>query len=165
MRKHEGQAVEHLVSIFSWMLRLLPGESAERVRTLAKFVEKNYEKVDKLLELRREYAGKVAAADAQMEREGRDVDDAGKEAMAGDWVSRRLEAGLFCLQTVDVVLAWLVAEDDGAREKIRASLADRGEGFDIIRATIQEQLHGMDPESADERETRDVLVTLLDFLQ
>ena len=96
-----------------------------------------------------------------------------------DWLSRRLDAGLFSLhvsrvvnnlvefdaidialtllrtgmylviqcvpetgnadleQTVDVILAWLVAEDDGAREKIQSVLADRDESFEDIKATLQ----------------------------
>lgn len=40
-------------------------------------------------------------------------------------------------QTVDVILAWLVAEDDGAKAKIQQLLADRDESLSEIKATIQ----------------------------
>jgi beta-catenin-like protein 1 len=33
---------------------------------------------------------------------------------------RRLDGGLFALQTIDVLLAWVIMEDDG----VRVSLAD-----------------------------------------
>lgn len=31
------------------------------------------------------------------------------------WYLRRLEGGLFTLQTVDFILAWIIMEDDGVR--------------------------------------------------
>lgn len=31
------------------------------------------------------------------------------------WYLRRLEGGLFTLQTVDYILAWVTMEDDGVR--------------------------------------------------
>ena len=36
-----------------------------------------------------------------------------------------------------MIFAWLIAEDDGARKRLRALLADRDEKFDDIRATLQ----------------------------
>jgi beta-catenin-like protein 1 len=164
MKKHDHQTTEHLLGIFSWMLRLLPANSAERIRTLAKFVEKDYEKTAKLAKLRREYLAKVAAAEEQMRQEFGGRGPEGEEEEA-DWISRRMEAGLFCLQTINVILAWLIAEDDGAREKIRALLADRDETFRDLRVRIEEQLNETDGETAEGKETRDMLSTLMDFLQ
>ncbi|AEO64671.1 uncharacterized protein THITE_2142516 [Thermothielavioides terrestris NRRL 8126] len=165
MKKPDHRAAEHLVGIFASMLRLLPAESPERIRTLAKFVEKDYEKTERLLKLRREYAARMAAVDEQIKQEQRDMDDEEREEMADEWFSRRLDAGLFCLQTIDVILAWLVAEDDGARKKIQALLADRDESFAMIRETIQEQIDGMDAETAEAKETKEMLTTLAQFLQ
>lgn len=86
------------------------------------------------------------------------------------------------VQTVDVILAWLVAEDDGAKGRINSLLAERDEGLEIIKATLTgivvvvpcfmgtlsdksiEQLGGME-EGADEDLTAiDMLRTLLQFL-
>ncbi len=58
-KQENRQVVEHLVSIFASMLRLLPANSPERIRTLAKFVEKDYEKTGKLVKLRQSYDSKA----------------------------------------------------------------------------------------------------------
>ncbi|KAH8887841.1 DUF1716-domain-containing protein [Thozetella sp. PMI_491] len=147
MKKHENQATEHLVSIFASLLRRLEGSSAPRIRALAKFVEKDYEKTAKLVKLRQGYASRLAsAADDDLDL-----------------------SSIFCLQTIDVVLAWLVAEDDGAKAKIRALLADQDQDFNTIKATIQEQLDGLEGEddepSAEDQDTKEMLSTLIEFLQ
>lgn len=164
MKKHDHQTTEHLLGIFSWMLRLLPADSPERIRTLAKFVEKDYEKTAKLTALRREYLATVEAAERQMRQEFGDRGPEGEDEEA-EWLERRMEAGLFCLQTINVILAWLIAEDDGARKKIQALLADRDETFRDLKGRIEEQLKETDGETAEGKETRDILSTLMDFLQ
>lgn len=167
MKKHpDNQAVEHLVGIFSWMLRLLPANSGERVRVLAKFVEKDYEKTDKLVKLRRDFAARLRLVDEQIEKEqqrrpahAQDVDVEEVRFL------RRLDAGLFILQTIDVVLAWLCAEDDGARRKIDALLADRDETFEVIKKSLQERLDAIDDkESQEGKDTAEMLTTLMEFL-
>ncbi|KAI0376912.1 DUF1716-domain-containing protein [Hypomontagnella monticulosa] len=161
----DNQTTEHLISIFGSMLRLLPADSPERIRTLAKFVEKDYEKTDKLVKLRREYAARLWSVDEAIRAEQAGLDAEEKEEMADEWFSRRLDAGLFCLQTLDVVLAWLVAEDGGARKTIQKLLADRDETLSVIRDTIQEQIEGIDVEDAEGKDTKDMLTTLVEFLQ
>lgn len=41
------------------------------------------------------------------------------------------------LQLIDVILAWLVAEDDGAKKKIQSLFADRDEDLSLVRKTLQ----------------------------
>jgi beta-catenin-like protein 1 len=137
MKKQDGQTTEHLLGIFSSLLRLLPANSAGRIRTLAKFVEKDYEKLGKLVKLRRDYAARVSVVDQEIRKEQSKLDAEGREEMADEWDSRRLDAGLFCLQTIDIILAWLVAEDDGASKKIQSLLADRDESLAVVKATLQ----------------------------
>lgn len=164
MKKHDALTTEHLVGIFASMLRWLPADSAERIRTLAKFVEKDYEKTEKLVKLRREWGARVGAVDAQIEEEKKGLSDGEKEDAADDWFSRRLDAGLFCLQTIDVILAWLIAEDGGAKKKIQELLADRDETFAMIKATIREQIDGIETDSEEGKDTREMLSTLALFL-
>ncbi|KAI0114447.1 Catenin-beta-like protein [Nemania sp. FL0031] len=161
----DHRAAEHLIGIFASMLRLLPADSAERIRLLAKFVEKDYEKTAKLVKLRRECAARMGAVDEAIRSEQAQMSPEEKEDMADEWFSRRLDAGLFSLQTLDVVLAWLIAEDGGAKDAIRKLLADRDESWSAIRETLQEQIEGMDTDSADGKDTREMLSTLLQFLQ
>ncbi|KAH8692368.1 DUF1716 domain protein [Talaromyces proteolyticus] len=164
MKKQEIETVEHLLGIFSSLLRLLPGGSAPRIRTLAKFMEKDYEKIDKLLSLRREYASRLRPIDASIEQERKELDEEDKELLAGEWLSRRLDAGLFSLQTLDVILAWLSAEDDGARKKISALLADRDEDLSVIRQSLEEQMNGLGEEDEGEKDLKGMLATLVQFV-
>lgn len=163
MKTQDHRLVEHLLGIFASLLRLLPGDSPERIRTLAKFVEKDYEKITKLIKLRRDYSSRVNRAELENEEERKQVPENQREEMEVEWLSRRLEAGLFHLQTVDVVLAWLVAEDDGAKKKIKALLAERDESLQTLKAVITEQLETLDT-AEESRDTRDILSTLVEFL-
>ncbi|KAI1350710.1 Catenin-beta-like protein [Xylaria sp. FL0043] len=161
----DPRAAEHLIGIFAAMLRSLPADSAERIRLLAKFVEKDYEKTGKLVKLRRECAGRLGAVDEAIRAEQAQMSAEEREDMADEWFSRRLDAGLFSLQTLDVVLAWLVAEDGGAKKTIQKLLADRDESLGVIKETIQEQIEGIDTEDTDGKDTREMLLTLIKFLQ
>ncbi|KAI1494199.1 Catenin-beta-like protein [Biscogniauxia mediterranea] len=158
---------EHLIGIFASMLRLLPADSPERIRTLAKFVEKDYEKTARLLQLRRDHAARLAAADEAIRAEQEALSPEDREARADEWFSQRLDAGLFALQTLDVVLAWLAAEDAGAKATIKRLLADRDETLDVVRESLREQRAGIDAEDGDEqgRDTREMLSTLIECLQ
>ena len=79
------------------MLRSLPSDSAARIRLLAKFVEKDYEKLDRLVIIRRELASKTSIVDRIIDRERASL-PAGQDERADEWFSRRLDAGLFSLQ-------------------------------------------------------------------
>lgn len=163
--KQEKEVVEHLLGIFSSLLRLLPGQSAGRIRTLAKFVEKDYEKTEKLMKLRRELSAKMRVVDATIKAEVEQLTAAERDAATDEWLSRRLEAGLFSFQTVDLVLAWLIAEDGGARSRVKELLAERGENFDDLRQSLREQLEGIDAqESEDQVQVKAMLETLMQCL-
>ena len=136
MKKQDKEMIEHLLGIFASMLRLLTANEGPRIRLLAKFVEKDYQACDRLVKLRREYASKVAVIDKEINQERAEVSPEELEERADEWFSRRLDAGLYVLQTIDVILAWLVAEDDGARRKIQA-LAHGDEILRDIKATLQ----------------------------
>ncbi|KAI4279458.1 MAG: hypothetical protein LQ337_000269 [Flavoplaca oasis] len=161
----DSQAIEHLLGILASMLRSLPSNSAERIRLLAKFVEKDYEKLDRTMRIRREYAAKVAAVDQDIQREKSRLSTQERDERGDEWLSRRMDAGLYALQTADVVLAWLVAEDEGAKERIQGLLADRDESLDVVRATLQEQLRESDTDAEDsDRMFQEMLTALIEHL-
>ncbi|EEY18209.1 conserved hypothetical protein [Verticillium alfalfae VaMs.102] len=164
MKRQDGPTVEHLVNIFASLLRLLPLNSAERIRTLAKFVEKRYEKTERLVTVRRDLASRLKVVEQRIQAE-RDklAEDAGSEA-ADVWLSWRLEGGLFGLQAVDIVLAWLVAEDSGARATIERLFADQGENLDVLRKSLQGQLDDLDDEVDRISDKKDMLGALLHFV-
>ncbi|KAJ5177391.1 uncharacterized protein N7500_000090 [Penicillium coprophilum] len=164
LKKQEGQNIEHFLGIFASLLRLLPGGSAPRIRTLAKFMEKDYARIEKLINLRRDYAARILPVDQAIEKERRTFDKEEQELMAGEWLSRRLDAGLFSLQTIDVILAWLIAEDDGAKRKIISLLADRDEDLSLVRGTLQEQIKDLGEDEPGHKDLEDMLSTLLQFV-
>ena len=89
------------------MLRSLPADSAPRIRLLAKFVEKDYEKIERLLKIRREYAQRVSIADQSSKNDRTKYSGTEQEEHEDEWLSRRLDAGLFTLQvTSPVCLAY-----------------------------------------------------------
>lgn len=164
MKTQDHRLAEHLVEIFASMLRLLPANSAERIRTLAKFVEKDYEKISKLVKFRRDYVARVSLAEQQNDAEKATTSEDDREAAELEWLSRRIDAGLFTLQTIDTVLAWLVAEDTGAARKIRQILAERDEKVSVIGRTLKEQLDALDT-TEENQDLRDMLSTLVEFVQ
>ena len=137
MKKPDKEASEHLLGIFSSMLRSLLANGAPRIRLLAKFVEKDYQVPQRLIQSRRENASKVSATDKEIKAERASLSAREQDARSDEWLSRRLDAGIYVLQTIDVILAWLVVEDDGIRSKVERLLADRDESLKDIRATLQ----------------------------
>jgi beta-catenin-like protein 1 len=164
MKTHDHRLLGHLLAIFASLLRLLPADSAERIRTLAKFVEKDYEKVIRLIGLHNDYSGRVTRAEAAFKSTSSELADASQDELDIELLSRRLDAGLPVLQHIDTILTWLVAEDDGAQKKIQQVLAERGAGFAALKATISGQIEGLDTSEEDSQELSDVLSTLLDFV-
>lgn len=150
---------EHAVGIIASLLRFLPGGSAPRIRTLAKCVEKQYQVVTRLVKMRRHLLTRLAEAEAA----------AGEDEDEDERMARRLEAGLAQFQTVDVVLAWLAAEDSGARDALIARLAEGGRDESIadLRATMTEQLADLRKETGNDADpdAAEMLSTLIDVLE
>ena len=96
--QQDKETIEHLLGIFASLLRSLPGGSAQRIRALAKFVEKDYEKITRLVKLRRDYASKVNIVDEEIAVQRRSLSQEDQEEMVPEWLSRRFDAGLFSVQ-------------------------------------------------------------------
>ena len=146
MKKTDHETTEHLLGILSSMLRSLPANEAPRIRLLAKFVEKDYQALNRLIQIRREFALRIDAVDKDINAEkaaaaASSTSPQEQEQKADEWLSRRLDAGLYVLQTVDLILAWLVAEDDGSRSRIEKLLAEKGEILSGIKLTLQGSLY------------------------
>jgi Catenin-beta-like, Arm-motif containing nuclear len=74
--------------------------------------------VDRLLEIRDLANSRLAAADKEIASEKAELLKEGETGMVEDedvWYLRRLDGGLFTLQTVDYILGWICMEDDGVR--------------------------------------------------
>ena len=84
--------------------------------------------------MEKDYKMKVGVVDREIATEKSTLSTNEQEENADEWLSRRLGAGLFSLQAIDVVLAWLVAEDDGAKSQIQKLM---GEKFGEIWKTLK----------------------------
>ncbi|USW57349.1 Putative beta-catenin-like protein [Septoria linicola] len=162
MKGKDAADTEHLLGIFSALLRLLPGDSAPRIRTLAKFTEKDNEKVKKLIQLRKDYAARALKVEKEIAQEQKTLPDDELEERADEWFSRRLDGGLFCVQMCDVILAWLLAEDKSVRDLM---LQEFHGGFGMIKASLDEQMRGLEGGTEDDGDTREMLETLMGFLE
>lgn len=96
---------EHILSIIASLLTSLASDSPSRLRLLAKFVESDYEKADRLVEVREEVENRISAATLATDVE---LDD-------DELYLEKLDYGLFSLQLVDYIIGWLCMEDDGVR--------------------------------------------------
>ena len=61
-------------------------------------MEKDYEKIDKLVKLRRDYASRVSPVEQAIQAERKRFNPEEQGIMAPEWLSRRFDAGLFSLQ-------------------------------------------------------------------
>jgi hypothetical protein len=59
----------HILGIVSSLFSNIPSESPDRIRLLTKFVENNYEKADKLLEVRENAHNRLKIVNAEIEAE------------------------------------------------------------------------------------------------
>ncbi|EQB51763.1 hypothetical protein CGLO_08666 [Colletotrichum gloeosporioides Cg-14] len=161
----QRMVMESLFDIFRSLLRFLPADSAERIRTLAKFVERDYEKLDRLYDCRRTYKSMLDVADQEIQKERSRMiaDDA--ELSEGRWFLKRIDEGLYSVWAIDVILAWLAAEDAGAKRRIRKLLAKDGQDLAAVRATLQEYREDLDLEKPQHKDLAEMLTTLMDFLQ
>ncbi|KAF4810392.1 Beta-catenin-like protein 1-like protein [Colletotrichum siamense] len=161
----QRMVMESLFDIFRSLLRFLPANSAERIRTLAKFVEREYEKLDRLYDCRRTYKSMLDVADQeiQKERSRMSADDA--ELSEGEWFLKRIDEGLYSVWAIDVILAWLAAEDAGAKRRIQKLLGKDGQDLAAVRATLQEYREDLDLEKPQHKDLAEMLTTLMDFLQ
>jgi hypothetical protein len=79
-------------------------------------VESNYEKTDKLLDIRASAQSRLVVTDQEIDAEKGALLKAGEEIGAEEeeaWYLRRLDGGFYTLQTLDYILAWIIMEDDG----------------------------------------------------
>jgi len=83
------------------------------------------------------------------------------------WYLRRLDGGLFTLQTVDYILAWLSMEDDGILLHIKQMLGRKNKSLQDLVKTLRVYHDNVDePEPTDESilSKKEILQNLMAFL-
>ncbi|CAH8643562.1 unnamed protein product [Schistosoma rodhaini] len=97
---------EHVINIISALLRHSPPETF-KPRVLAKFVENDHEKVDRLIELHLKYLDIVKATNSKVEimrRNEKKWIGYTREEVETELMLKRLEGGLLPLQVLDVII-------------------------------------------------------------
>ncbi|CAG8835709.1 35938_t:CDS:2, partial [Racocetra persica] len=108
----EAEEEEHIIGIIVSLLKNLPQNSEHRLRLFGKFIENDLEKVDRLLEMRENYEFKVSTVDKEIEEEKEALEDDEIDVETLDEIYlRRLSAGLFTLQLIDLTIAWICYEE------------------------------------------------------
>ncbi|KAG6868515.1 hypothetical protein C0993_001616 [Termitomyces sp. T159_Od127] len=123
-----SEDMSHILGVLSSLFSNIASDSPARIRLLAKFVELNYEKVDKLLEIRDGARTRLNVVEAEISKE--------KKAKA-TWYLRRLDGGQFTLQLVDYILAWIIMEDDGIRAHALQMLRRQNQSIKNIVQTLR----------------------------
>ncbi|KAJ3736307.1 Catenin-beta-like protein [Lentinula guzmanii] len=175
-KKHKTAALlpasedaSHILGIISSLFSNLPSDSPERIRLLAKFVENNYEKVDKLLDIRENALSRLKAADAEVEGQKKALLTEGEEISEeheDSWYILRLDGGLFTLQIVDYILAWIAMEDDGIRSHLIQMLNRKNQSLkDMVQTLrIYHDNVGEDPNAVDASQ-KEILRELIHALE
>ncbi|KAF9969932.1 hypothetical protein BGZ73_007502 [Actinomortierella ambigua] len=160
----EVEDEEHVIGILASLIRNLPHDSGHRLRLVNKFVEDDYAKLERLLDVREGYEARVEAVDEQIakdnEERGLDEDEIADEEP--ERMLQRLDAGLYVMQLIDLIIAHLCAEDfdvsllemtdgkdsgkkpDSPKERVQKLLNRRGQSLQAIKSNLQAFVDGLD---------------------
>mmetsp|Transcript_17914 Transcript_17914/g.46800 ORF Transcript_17914/g.46800 Transcript_17914/m.46800 type:complete len:583 (+) Transcript_17914:161-1909(+) len=146
-RVADAEFEEHTVSIISSLLRTLRNE-AHSARVLKKFVEADFAKLERLVELHLKYLGRLRACEAgldderkAMEAEGAEFDDVAEN----DHYLKRLDAGLHTLQHVDLILGEVLFKCGAAAcSRAAALIRMKSSSFAAVAEVLDEYADNID---------------------
>lgn len=151
-KQSEAKEVEeHVTSIVQSLCRYCTGTPVARV--LNKFVENNFEKLERLLEMHEEYHRSVQEADQERDQGlaqkiDRELEVNEEEQLFLD----RCDAGLFTLQQVDLILVRLVNMGNRqATEEIGKLMDVKGVKLDEIKKIVVEYCTNLGQQAQEER--------------
>ncbi|KAI8814783.1 Catenin-beta-like protein [Cladochytrium replicatum] len=170
----EAQEDEHIVSIIVSLFKYLSASDTSttslRLRLLSKFTEEDFEKVDRLVEMFFAYNQRVAVSDRkrQADEQAEELDEEDED---GKYL-RRLDAGLFVLQHVALIIAQASCDQsqseesrNGIIQRARILLYRGGHSFAKVAEILKEYAQNLG-ESADENnDERKEVLALADCVQ
>ncbi|EDV29036.1 Beta-catenin-like protein 1 [Trichoplax sp. H2] len=137
---NESEHIEHICSIMVHLFRHSSGQSKSRLAN--KFIENDFEKVDRLMELHFEYMHRVQECDNKIEEEKRELADDGEEideSLEEEFYLRRLDAGLFSLHLIDtIMLEASAAGGPNVRHRIQTLLNQHGGSMKAVKDIMRE---------------------------
>ncbi|CAE7171719.1 unnamed protein product [Rhizoctonia solani] len=170
-----SEDIGHILGVISSLFANLDSDSPPRIRVLAKFVEAEYEKIDRLVELREQAESRLKITDREVNAEKKELLAEGEDAseMEDVFLLRRLDGGLFTLQVIDVILAWVVMEDDGIKQHVEMLFGRRGKTLKDIEKVLKGYLENIGEVSAEDESPeaiastaqRSILAGLIGFIE
>ncbi|QRV72660.1 beta-catenin-like protein 1 [Ceratobasidium sp. AG-Ba] len=170
-----SEDTSHILGVISSLFANLESDSPPRIRVLAKFVEAEYEKIDRLIELREQAETRLKITDREIAAEKKELLAQGEDPDSAEdlFLLRRMDGGLFTLQTIDVLLAWVIMEDDGAKQHAEMLLGRRGKSTKDIKTVLKGYLDNIgeaepgeeSPEAQASTAQREILNGLIGFLE
>ncbi|CAA7038548.1 unnamed protein product [Microthlaspi erraticum] len=141
----EERVISLIASLFAGILR-----GSRRDRLLSKFVENEYEKIDRLMELYMRYSDRVRLAAERLDQ--LELDDL--ELDEDEKYNRKLESGLYSLQLVAVILGHIwCSEHSGMKARIELLLKQQKLSKSDVKEILQEYHDNIgDVEGAEEKE-------------
>lgn len=131
---------EHTCSIIMSLFKNIGG--ALRERLVAKFVEHDHEKVERLIELHFKYQRRVREADKMARSAGEDETEL---------YLKKLDSGLYILQMVDYVIAELCTNSvPSVSARLGVLLNQHGDSVTSVKETLYEQAQNLGDASATE---------------
>lgn len=138
---------ENVASILASLCHLLtpasPDDALDRLD--AKFVERDMEKLDRVVDLFVKYLSRVEARDAADDDDDEEEDDADERYVA------RLDAGLFTLQRITHVVAHVCGVSAKLRAYVLVKLHEHRIEMSVLSAILQEQLAMLPPTRDDDK--------------
>ncbi|VVA96249.1 unnamed protein product [Arabis nemorensis] len=126
----EERVISLIASLFAGILR-----GSRRDRLLSKFVESEYEKIDRLMELYMRYSDRVRSEAERLDQ--LELDDL--ELDEDEKYNRKLESGLYSLQLIAVILGHIwCSEHSGMRARIELLLKQQKLSKNDVKEILQE---------------------------
>ncbi|KAI9476317.1 MAG: Catenin-beta-like protein [Benjaminiella poitrasii] len=135
----ESEDEEHISCIILSLLRNLTQNDVQRMRVILKFTEDDFEKVDRLVEMKDQYEQRDEAVKQELEEAKTSMDEEDYEDFEVDFYVRRLDAGLFTLQRICLLIAALSEENKGIRDKAVMLLKRNGKDMRSVFKIIEEE--------------------------
>ncbi|KAI9304077.1 hypothetical protein BJ944DRAFT_164270, partial [Cunninghamella echinulata] len=136
----EQEDEEHILCILLSLLRHLSSNDVQRLRVIHKFIEDDYEKVDRLIEIKQFYEEKDQTVRQLIEEDIKKMDPEDfDEIIKEEFNIRRLNSGLYILQRVCLILAVLCAENEGIAAKADLLLDRQNMDRSSIMNIIEEE--------------------------
>ncbi|KAG2427002.1 hypothetical protein HXX76_012786 [Chlamydomonas incerta] len=153
----DAEVEERCVSLVASLMAQLPATgrgAARRERLLAKFVEAEFEKTDRLMELLFRYQTRVRAEERRLMAAVAEAEE-DEQVDEEELLLARLDAGLFTLQQCCVVFGNLWATGDvGLRRRLLGALHQKGQTLAPVREVLLEYYNSIGTEGGAEEAAR-----------